>query len=67
MLFLKGDIAYLVCIDDWVFFARSKGMLDRIIEGLKEAKMNLKVEDDFLEELNHASALWMLGLPRIVG
>ena len=55
-LFLKGEITCLVYVDDCLFFGRSRNVLDKAIADLKDAEMDLNIEDDvagFLGVLLH--------------
>ena len=45
-LFLKGEVTCLVYVDDCLFFGRNKEILDKAITDLKDAEMDLNIEDD---------------------
>ena len=45
-LFLKGEVTCLVYVDDCLFFGRDKSMLNKAIDDLKDAEMDLNIEDD---------------------
>ena len=45
-LFLKGEVTCLVYVDDCLFFGRDRSVLDKAIADLKDAEMDLNIEDD---------------------
>ena len=45
-LFLKGEVACLVYVDNCLFFGRNRDVLDTAIADLKDAEMDLNIEDD---------------------
>ena len=51
-LFLKGDITCMVYIDDCLFFGCNGNVLNKAIRDLKDAQMDLNIEDDIAGYVN---------------